>query len=512
MKEKLTYDQAMLHALMESSIDSIYFKDTEGRFTRISMTLADRFDPDDPEKAIGKMDSDFHTKEHARQAFQDEQRVMKSGQPLMGIEEKETWPDGRETWVSTSKMPLRDKAGKTIGIIGIARDITDRKRAEEALEESEKVVRQTKEELERVLNTMGDGLMVLDSQHRLVKANRRICEMLQCTEEELFGKDHTFWCHPDSLNTMSEELERRRRGELTTYEAQFIGKNGSWFYGLVTGTAILDEEGNYEGAIGCVKDITERKRIEKSLIRLERLRALWEMSAGISHSLNNILTTILTPAQILQRITDDPAILRETETICSSVLRAKHLVQRLQRCTRDVEEEERQPVQVDEVIREVVQVTRPRWKDESESKGVSIEVVTDLGGGPPIRGMQSGFYDMLTNLLFNAVDAIRENGMIAIQTRAVDETVQVTVSDTGIGMDEETRRRVFEPFFTTKKEVGIGLGLSTVYRTVVQWGGDIEVESEPGKGSTFVIQLPVWTGPEKRKCDRPGRSIARCSD
>ena len=110
-----------------------------------------------------------------------------------------------------------------------------------------------------------------------------------------------------------------------------------------------------------------------------------------------------------------------------------------------------------------------------------------------IGGTPSELHDIITNLLFNAVDALPRGGTIHIQTQAVEGGVQLTASDTGIGMNEETRSRVFEPFFTTKADVGSGLGLSTVYGIVRRWGGTITVESQLGKGTLFTLQLPVYT-------------------
>jgi rsbT co-antagonist protein RsbR len=122
----------LLRALMETLPDAIYFKDTESRFIRINNTQADRFGLG-PSQAVGKSDFDFFTEEHARPAYNDEQEIIRTGQPLLNLEEEETWPDRPPTWVSTTKMPLRDHDGNIIGTFGISRDITDRKQAEEAL-------------------------------------------------------------------------------------------------------------------------------------------------------------------------------------------------------------------------------------------------------------------------------------------------------------------------------------------------------------------------------------------
>ena len=240
-------------------------------------------------------------------------------------------------------------------------------------------------------------------------------------------------------------------------------------------------------------DVARRRRAERELVHLERLRAVGELSAGVSHNLNNILSTVLGPAQLILRCSDDAEVCRDAQEIIDSARRARDLVHRLHLSVRGVAEDKLEAVPLNEVVHEAVQSARPRWRDEPESRGISFEVVTELGEVPSIRGTRSRVRDILTNLLFNAVDAMLQGGTITIATRAAGTEVQLVCSDTGSGMDEETRRRVFEPFFTTKMDVGSGLGLSTAYGTVAYWGGRIQVESAPGQGATFILWLPVWT-------------------
>jgi CheY-like chemotaxis protein len=163
-------------------------------------------------------------------------------------------------------------------------------------------------------------------------------------------------------------------------------------------------------------------------------------------------------------------------------------------------------VDVNRVVMEAVRMTRPRWKDEPEAHGAPIAVETHLGEVPPIQGTTSGLHDALVNLIFNAVAAMPDGGAITIETQRAAAGVELICRDTGIGMNEETRRRVFEPFFTTRRDVGSGLGLSMADAAVTAWGGRISVESAPRAGTTFTILLPLWTGSQSQPGGAPPTS------
>ena len=226
------------------------------------------------------------------------------------------------------------------------------------------------------------------------------------------------------------------------------------------------------------------------LVRLERHRALGEMAAGISHNLNNILTGVVGPAQLMKQYTDDATIQKEADQIIQAGERAMDLVYRLYRSARGDTGDPQELVDVNSIIKEAIGSTQPRWKDEADSRGAPIEIEADLTEVPSAYVTASGLNDILINLIFNAIDAMEYGGTIKIQTRKVKEGIELVVKDTGHGMDPATRDRAFEPFFTTKMDVGTGLGLSTVYGTIDSWGGSIEIESEIGEGTTFKLWLP----------------------
>ena len=239
-------------------------------------------------------------------------------------------------------------------------------------------------------------------------------------------------------------------------------------------------------------EISERKRVEQELVRSQRLRAVGELSAGISHNLNNILTGILGPAMLLEIMELSDEAREEVTHILNAGNRAKDLVRRLHLTTRGAQLDTPQAVDVNTIIKEAILITQPRWKDETESKGQRITLNQNINPVPPVKGTPAGLLDLMINFLFNAIDALPHGGEINISTKQMNSKVWITIQDTGIGMDVETQKRIFEPFFTTKANIGTGLGLATAYNTIEKWGGTVDVTSQPERGTTFVVKLEPW--------------------
>jgi len=244
--------------------------------------------------------------------------------------------------------------------------------------------------------------------------------------------------------------------------------------------------------------LEELKQAQDQIVQAEKLRAMGEMASGVAHDFNNVLAVILGNIQLLLHQLDHlgPEEVRERlRKIEQASKDGAETVRRIQEFTGVKRDKEFTLLSIKEIIAEVMSITQPRWKDQAQKKGIQIELVKKLGDVPSVLGNPSELREVFTNIVFNAVDAMPEGGQLSISTEPqTDGWVEVKVSDTGIGMAEEVKKRVFDPFFTTKGVTSSGLGMSVSYGIIKRHGGEILIESEPGKGTTFIIHLPVGYG------------------
>ncbi len=257
--------------------------------------------------------------------------------------------------------------------------------------------------------------------------------------------------------------------------------------------------------------LQELKQAQDQIIQAEKLRAMGEMASGVAHDFNNVLAVILGNIQLLLHQLDHlrPEEIRERlRTIERSAKDGAETVRRIQDFTGMRRDKEFTLLSLNDLIKEVIVVTQPRWKDQPQQRGVQIECTYQLGEVPLIMGNPSELREVLTNIIFNAVDAMPSGGKITISTQPqTDEWVEIRITDTGIGMTDEVKKRIFDPFFTTKGVTNSGLGMSVSFGIVKRHGGEILIESEVGKGSTFIIHLPI--GYEEEKKEKEPKPISR---
>jgi len=258
---------------------------------------------------------------------------------------------------------------------------------------------------------------------------------------------------------------------------------------------IFSSDGEVVKVIEHCIDITERRRMEQRLIQTERLHAVGELAAGMCHNLNNMLTGLVAPAYLIDE-TSDPQAKELLEMASDAGKEVADLVKALNKTVRGGEGRTH-AVSVNDVVEEAIQTTMPRWKSEAQARGISVVVIPKLAEVPKVEAISWDLENAIVHLILNSLDAMPRGGTITITTASRDQEVELTVHDTGVGMDEHTKARIFEPFFSTKVELGTGLGLAMVHSTITHWGGSVRVESTPNEGTRITMVLPKWTGPEE---------------
>ena len=237
--------------------------------------------------------------------------------------------------------------------------------------------------------------------------------------------------------------------------------------------------------------IAEQERIREQYTQIEKLSALGELASGVAHDFNNTLAGILGRAQLLL-MTNDPAKIESgLNLIIKTAKDGAKTIKRIQDFARQRRDHAFSPVAVDQLLLDVSEMTRPRWKDHAEAASVHINLELKINFNARVLGDESELREVLVNMVFNAVDAMPEGGTLTLATREADGgAVEISVADTGTGMSDEVRSRIFDPFFTTKGKTGMGLGLAVSYGIIRRHEGTVEAESATNRGTTFRITLP----------------------
>ncbi len=254
-----------------------------------------------------------------------------------------------------------------------------------------------------------------------------------------------------------------------------------------------------ESNVRLERALSELRDSQNQLIQRERLHALGNMASGIAHDFNNALSPIVGLTDLLlqsdQKLADKELVKRYLEMIRSSAKSAGRVVQSLREFYRDQrEDEDFHPIDLNALILRVVEITKPKWHDLAMARGLSIQIHTDLEATPPVLGLEDQLAQVLTNLVFNSVEALEEQGVIQIRSRLRGSHVVFEVEDNGCGMEKEVLRKCMDPFFSTKGKKSTGFGLPTVFGIIERHHGIISIDSQPGEGTLVRIKLPAIEG------------------
>src|SRR5256886_2541047 len=239
--------------------------------------------------------------------------------------------------------------------------------------------------------------------------------------------------------------------------------------------------------------INEQKRIREQYSQIEKMSALGELASGVAHDFNNTLAGILGRAQLLLEATDPMKIDKGLNIIIKTAKDGAKTVKRIQDFARQRRDHDFQLVDVRQLLLDVSEITRPRWKNRAEAANIYISMSFNCAVGVTVMGDESELSEVLVNLVFNAVDAMPRGGRLTMAAKETCDAVEISLPDTGTGMSEETRLRVFDPVFTTKEQAGMGLGLAVSYGIIRRHDATVDVESQVGVGTAFRVRLPIPT-------------------
>jgi signal transduction histidine kinase/ActR/RegA family two-component response regulator len=307
---------------------------------------------------------------------------------------------------------------------------------------------------------------------------------------------------------------RRKEHSFSSGECEFLKQ-------LSEHVALAAHQAQLYGALQQAYD--DLRQSQQAILQQERLRALGQMASGIAHDINNAISPVTLYTESL--LATEPSLSTRARDYLTTIQHAmEDVAQTVSRMREFYRKREAQlslyPINLNRLVSQVVNLTRVRWSDMPQQNGIVIEMHSDLADDlPAVLGVESEIREALTNLIFNAVDAMPDGGILTVRTRikprsgneaAILTRAIVEVIDTGIGMDEDTRRRCLEPFFTTKGERGTGLGLAMVYGTVQRHNAEIEIDSTPGNGTTFRLLFPLpTTSPSEHVVIAPVQTLAR---
>ena len=370
------------------------------------------------------------------------------------------------------------------GCVVIVRDISELRRAEEEGSKNRAF-------LASLADLAPDEIYTLDTERRFTWMNQRAEVDSGFTRSVLLGREFSMIVAGESEAEANAAVQCTLGGEGRQFEVRAICTDGR-VRCMEAHTSPLWRDGSITGVMVFMSDITERKLAQARAARSDKLRALGELAAGVAHNLNNSLTVIQGRAQLLlMRNSADEGNKKSLGVITQAVGDCSQTLRRLLDFSR--RESTRHPVPVDlsELISSSVEIARPKWQASSAERTGTIEVRIDTPAPAFTLGDSAELREVVLNLIFNAVDAMPRGGTIEAGTRVEGKTARFWIADTGAGMPADVMARIFEPFYTTKGERGTGLGLSASHGIIENHSGDINVISEPGKGTRFEVILPV---------------------
>ena len=486
-----------LYNAVEHSADLLFITAPDGRIEYVNPSF-ERVTGFSGQEAIGSKPSIMKSGKMGLDYYEDVWTTIKSGE-VISAEVTNRRKNGEIWYYDQTITPFKDGTGNITHFISTGKDVTERKKIEENLRESE-------EKYSTIVEKGNDGIIIIQN-GLFMYGNTKMTDLTGFEIVEIIGQPFLDFVSPAFRKHVARMYEMRMAGKHipNKYEIEILSKDGKAVPVEVNATLI-----EYEGKLAdmaIIRDITERKRMEQEreklyddlkraytelkeaqakLVQSEKLAGMGTMAAGVAHEINNPLQIIIGLTELLMEENDPDQIAQDLGEVLEASERIRKIVTNLTRYSRDVKTIDTGPVNMNDVIKKGLEISR------FSAQFKSIDIRTDLEEIPSIVANPGELEQVFINLVTNAVQAMEGTGRLEITSALEDGNISVYVADTGPGISRENIDKIYDPFFTTKDVgQGTGLGLHIVHTIVAKYKGTVNVDSEVGKGTTFVLRFPT---------------------
>jgi two-component system NtrC family sensor kinase len=498
-EEMLRASEEEFKTLFEHMASGVFISSKKGKFLNANQALLDMLGYDSKEEFLNiDLPQDLYVRPEDRRVFQE---MMERDGRVIDYEVEFKRKDGSTVPILLTGHPRYDPQGNIIGYEGLNVDLTQRKLMEKEL-------REAYDFMNKIVQSSPNAITATDMQGNILIWNQAAEETLGYQASDVIGKMNIRKIYPEGVARKVMQMLRSDEfggvGRLSSYPMVYVRRDGEVVEGNLSAAIIYDAHGKQIASVGSFVDLRDRLQMERALrdtqeqlLQSEKLAAMGRLTSQIAHELNNPLYGIMNTLELLK--TEIPADNKRRKILdmaLSEIIRLSDLLRKMLSFSKP-DQEERHPVDINPVLDEILLLHEKQLKENDIN--IAATYAKELG---LINASKNQLRQVFLNMVANARDAMPNGGTLSVATSGDNDNVYVEITDTGTGIREELLDKIFDSFFTTKGEVkGVGLGLSVCYGFIEDHGGNIEVKSQVGEGTTFTITLPVRTEVDSEKAD-----------
>ncbi len=498
-EELLRASEEEFKNLFEHVASGVFISSKKGKFLNANQALLDMLGYDSKEEFLNiDLPQDLYVKPEDRRTFQE---MMERDGRVIDYEVEFKRKDGSTIPILLTGHPRYDPQGNIIGYEGLNVDLTQRKLMEKEL-------REAYDFMNKIVQSSPNAITATDMKGNILIWNQAAEETLGYQASDVIGKMNIRKIYPEGVARKVMQMLRSDEfggvGRLSTYPMVYVRRDGEVVEGNLSAAIIYDAQGKQIASVGSFVDLRDRLQMERALrdtqeqlLQSEKLAAMGRLTSQIAHELNNPLYGIMNTLELLKtEIPADNKRRKILEMALSETIRLSDLLRKMLSFSKP-DQEERHPVDINPVLDEILLLHEKQLKENDIN--IAATYAKELG---LIKASKNQLRQVFLNMVANARDAMPNGGTLSVTTSGDNDNVLVEIADSGTGIKKEHLDKIFDSFFTTKGEVkGVGLGLSVCYGFIEDHGGNIEVKSQVGEGTTFTISLPVHNEVDSEKAD-----------